>query len=135
IEDFLARYKKEILSGKEHKKLSKLLAKNDVPIGSHLDQFKIDPSQYLTGVQCPTCSLYAMERYSGTWNCKHCDTISKDAHKQALEDYFLLISPTITNKQFRVLTHIDSPKLATKLLVNLNLPSQGTTKNRIYTST
>ena len=135
IEDFLSKYQKDILSGKEHKKLSKLLAKSDVPLGSHLDQLKIAPSEYITGVQCPTCSLYAMERYSGTWNCKHCNTTSKDAHKQALEDYFLLISPTITNNQFRKFIHLDSPKLATKLLVNLKLPSQGTTKNRVYIST
>jgi transposase-like protein len=132
IEEFISKYKKEILSLKEHKKLSKLLLKSDVPPGSHLHQFKIAPSDYLTGVQCPSCSQFAMERYGGTWNCTHCGTTSKDAHKQAIEDYFLLISDTITNKQFRVFLNIHSPKLATKLLANMDLECHGATRRNCY---
>lgn len=132
IEEFIFKYKKEMLSLKEYKKLSKLLLKSDVPPSSHLHQFKIDPSEYLTGVQCPTCNQYAMERFGGTWNCTHCGTTSKDAHKQALEDYFLLISETITNKEFRVFLHIHSPKLATKLLASMDLECHGATRRSSY---
>lgn len=134
IEEFLSKYTKEILTIKEQKKLSKLLIKSDEPLGSHLHQFKIPPDDYLTGVQCPSCSRYAMERYSGSWHCAFCGAKSKDAHLQALDDYFLLINQTINNRQFRNFAHLNSVKLASKLLSNSNLIAFGTTKNRIYTS-
>jgi hypothetical protein len=132
IEEFISKYKKDLLSVKEYKKLSKLLLKSDALPGSHLHQFKIEPSEYLTGVQCPSCYQYAMERYSGTWNCTHCGSTAKDAHHQAIEDYFLLINDRITNKQFREYLHIHSPKLATKLLANMNLKCQGPTRRSCY---
>lgn len=132
IEEFLAKYQKEVLTIKEVKKLSKLLLKSDQPPESHLPRFQIIPSEYLTGVQCPSCNRYAMERYSGTWNCHHCGATSKDAHIQALEDYFLLINPTINNQQFRSFVHLPSQKLASKLLANSNLTPMGKTKNRTY---
>ncbi|MCM3124116.1 MULTISPECIES: NERD domain-containing protein [unclassified Mesobacillus] len=132
IEEFLSKYKKDVLTLKEHKKLSKLLLKSDQPPESHLPKFQINPAEYLTGVQCPSCTLYAMERYSGTWNCPHCGATAKDAHLQALEDYFLLINPTINNKQFRSFVHLPSQKLASKLLANSNLIATGATKSRSY---
>ncbi|MBT2678874.1 NERD domain-containing protein [Bacillus sp. ISL-35] len=132
IEEFLSKYKKDTLTLKEHRKLSKLLLKSDQPPDSHLPKFQITPSDYLTGVQCPSCTRYAMERYSGTWNCPHCGATAKDAHLQALEDYFLLISPTINNQQFRSFVHLPSQKLASKLLANSNLIATGATKSRRY---
>jgi ribosomal protein L37AE/L43A len=133
IEDFLSKYKKEAISIKELKKLSKTLLKCDVPPPSHHHLFKIPAEDYHTGVQCPSCSLYAMERYSGTWNCPHCRATSKDAHIQAVEDYFILISDTITNKQSREFLHIESPKLANKLLASMKLKKHGFTKDSFYT--
>jgi hypothetical protein len=132
IEEFLSKYMREVLSIKELKKLSKLLLKSDQPTDSHLSKFQINPSEYLTGVQCPSCSQFAMERYSGTWNCIHCGTTSKDAHLQALADYFLLINQSINNQQFRSFVHLPSQKLASKLLANSNLIPMGSTKNRSY---
>lgn len=132
IEEFLSQYTTEVLSLKEHKKLSKLLLKSDQPSDSHLPKFQINPSDYLTGVQCPKCNRYAMERYSGTWNCTHCGVTSKDAHLQALEDYFLLISPTITNRQFSSFVHLPSQKLSSKLLAKSGLIPAGSTKGRRY---
>ncbi|MCM3574094.1 NERD domain-containing protein [Mesobacillus subterraneus] len=132
IEEFISRYKKELLSIKEFKRLSKLLLKSDIPAGSHLHQFKIDSSEYLTGVQCPSCSKYAMEWYSGTWNCPLCRRTAKNAHNQALGDYFLLINDTITNQQLRKFLHIHSPKLATKLLSKSNLKCHESTRRSCY---
>lgn len=135
IEELLSKHTKEVLTLKEFKKLSKLLLKSDDPLGSQLHHFKIPPADYMTGVQCPTCSKYPMARFSGSWHCSHCGTKSKDAHLQALEDYFLLINKTITNQQFRNFVHLDSVKLASKLLANSNLLANGLTKNRTYTQT
>lgn len=133
IEELRSKHTKEVLNLKEFKKLSKLLLKSDDPLASHLHQLKIPPEDYLTGVQCPSCSKYAMDRFSGYWHCPYCGTKSKDAHLQALEDYFLLINQTISNQQFRNFVHLDSVKLASKLLANSNLIAIGSTKNRTYT--
>lgn len=132
IEEFLSKYKVDVLSIKEHKKLSKFLLKSDQPPESHLPKFQIQSSEYLTGVQCPSCNRYAMERYSGTWNCNHCGATAKDAHLQALEDYFLLINSSINNRQFREFVHLPSQKLASKLLAKSNLLATGSTKGRRY---
>jgi hypothetical protein len=132
IEELLSKHQREVLSIKGHKKLSKLLLKSDQPPDSHLPKFQIHPSEYLTGVQCPSCHGYAMERYSGKWNCTHCGATSKGAHLQALEDYFLIINPTINNRQFRSFVHLSSQKLASKLLAKSNLTATGATKNRSY---
>ncbi|MEH7883432.1 nuclease-related domain-containing protein [Bacillus sp. JJ1609] len=133
IEELLSKHTKEILTLKEFKKLSKVLLKSDDPLGSHIHHYKIPPEDYLTGVQCPSCSKYAMDRFCGSWHCSYCGTESKDAHLQALEDYFLLIDQTINNRQFRDFVHLDSVKLASKLLSSSNLKALGKTKSRTYT--
>ncbi|RSD29239.1 hypothetical protein [Mesobacillus subterraneus] len=132
IEEYISTHTRELLSVKDHKKLSRLLFKSDIPLSSHLHQFKIDPSEYLTGVQCPFCSQYAMERYSGTWNCTVYGHTAKDAHFQAVDDYLILISDTITNRQFREFLHLHSPKLATKLMANMNLNCEGTSRKSCF---
>ncbi len=64
--------------------------------------------------------------------CSHCQKTSKDAHVQALKDYYYLIGPTITNEKFRTFTNLKSRKTSYKLLSSLNLNSSGTTSNTTY---
>jgi hypothetical protein len=78
----------------------------------------------LTGVQCPTCQRLKMERKYGTWECKHCHTRAKHAHKQAIADYLLLVKPWITNEQCMRFLNIKSRSLATRLLKSCNLTYQ-----------
>jgi hypothetical protein len=57
---------------------------------------------------------------------------SKTAHIPAIDDYFLLIKPTITNAELRAFLHIDSIRVAGKILSTMNLPFTGKYKDRVY---
>jgi hypothetical protein len=132
INDLEKIYSDEKISAKELRKLNRLLLKNHTP--PKPQYFQVPRNEIMTGVQCPNCSLFAMERYKRNWHCPHCSHQSKDAHIQAIEDYFLLISPTITNKEFREFLHLPSRHAASKMLSSMNLPFKGENKGRIYYS-
>ncbi|CAH0346354.1 nuclease-related domain-containing protein [Bacillus sp. CECT 9360] len=117
----------------ELQKLTHLLIGKHSPKTEDISQlYGINKDELITGVQCPDCKIIPMERQSGKWYCRACEFNSKDAHIQAVEDYFLLVNSTITNPQLRWFLHIPSKHLASKLLVSLNLPHIGVGRGRIY---
>ncbi|WP_274856834.1 nuclease-related domain-containing protein [Bacillus methanolicus] len=130
INDFEKIYSTGKLSSKDMRKLNRLLLKSHTP--PETQTFQIPKKELITGVQCPNCSLFSMERYKRNWHCPHCTHQSKDAHVQAIQDYFLLLSPTITNKEFREFLHLSSRHAASKMLSSMNLPFSGENKGRIY---
>ena len=73
-----------------------------------------------------------MKYHYGVWTCPHCKEKSKTAHIKAIEDYFLLIKPSITNSELRHFLQIDSIKSANNILKSLNLPYTGNRKGRVY---
>lgn len=128
-------YKREIIPPKDLKRLNKLLIKNHAT--AHMDvllQYKIPYEDLLTGVHCPECSYIPMTHIYGYWQCPACQYKSKDAHEQAISDYFLLRNSIITNQQFRNFTNISCKHLAYRLLSSTNLSWTGTKKGRIYHS-
>lgn len=125
----------EKISQKELKKITRLLLANHVPEDPDiLAYFEISLEDIQTGVQCPKsdCEFFGMEYRYGTWCCPKCGTRSKDAHIPAIQDYFLLIKPSITNSELRNFLHIDSIKVANKILISMNLPYTGKNKGRVY---
>ncbi|WP_254052799.1 nuclease-related domain-containing protein [Bacillus sp. V59.32b] len=124
---------KEKYKPNEVRTLTNLLIAKHKPRSEDIKQlYGIHKTELITGVQCPICKISAMERKSGKWYCKACQAKSKDAHYQAIEDYFLLINPTITNPQLRWFLNISSKYVASKLLSTLNLPFTGEGKGRVY---
>jgi ssDNA-binding Zn-finger/Zn-ribbon topoisomerase 1 len=124
---------KEILSRKTLKKLCKLLLKNHTPLTIDiLSIYQIPYKDIITGVQCPECHFIPLKKSRNGWPCPSCKMISKDAHIQAVEDYFLLISPTITNKQCKDFLNLNSHDTAYRILTSMNLPHNGKTKGRVY---
>jgi hypothetical protein len=95
-----------------------------------LDHYNISYKEVITGVQCPGCFIFPMQRTHGNWLCPHCGCKDKKAHLPAIQDYLLLISPTITNKQARVFLHLASEDATFRLLSAM--PSSGTKKGRKY---
>jgi hypothetical protein len=132
VEEYQTRYQKEYLSLKELKKLTKLLIKSHGPEKAGISKYNITPSEIIPGILCPACDRFHMERISRSWYCPHCGTTSSNAHEQAIHDYFLLIGPTITNKQLRRFLLLQSRSIATYLLSNMNLQHTGSSKNREY---
>ncbi|MCA1056446.1 NERD domain-containing protein [Rossellomorea aquimaris] len=125
-------YTKEVASKKDISKIKRVLLNSHEPGYTNiLDQYGIDESDTIQGIRCERCSG-KMERQCRTWGCSQCHFTSKLAHQQTIEDYFLLIKPSITNKELRTLLDIQSPKTARNLLSSLNLKTTGTTRATIY---
>lgn len=110
-----------------------LICNHHVPRDENiLKEFKINPTELKTGVACPNCHRLAMERLPRRWRCLHCNHVCKDAHIQALIDYSLLISSSITIKELCGFLHIQSVHIARLIIKNLSLPKTGTTTNTKY---
>ena len=132
VDEFQNRHQREVLSAKDIKKLVKLLIKSHEPEKASVSKYNISHSEISTGILCPSCERLHMERISRKWYCPHCGTASTNAHEQAIIDYFLLIGPTVSNKQLRTFLHLPSQKVASYLLGNMELGHTGNTKNRVY---
>ncbi|WP_226036302.1 nuclease-related domain-containing protein [Aquibacillus saliphilus] len=117
------------------KSISKKIIRKHTPLSIDiLAAYKIPQTDILTGVQCPTCLSLPMIRKHGEWYCTTCKLKFKNAHEIAIQDHFQIISPTITNKQCREFLHLDSTKVANKILTNMDLITMGRTKDRVYSS-
>ncbi|WP_230593871.1 nuclease-related domain-containing protein [Lysinibacillus sphaericus] len=106
-----------------------LLSKQTIP---HI-RTSIAPSRFRHGVLCPKCSYqHNMYFYRGIWKCSFCHYRSIEIFAEAMLDYQLLVSHSITNQQLRKFFKIDSIDTATRLLQKFQFPYTGTYKNRVY---
>lgn len=133
VQFFEKMYTEPVFTSKELKKLSRLLIKLNTPPTLYLLQkYGIEKVDLLTGVQCPICKKFSLIRKKQKWFCQTCQSFSKDAHIVALKDYFLLFDLKITNRQFRLFTHLTSIDTAKRLLRSSNLNFSGTNRQRFY---
>lgn len=132
IEHLRQKYSTKEHSPKIVNRLAKMLLEYHIPETPTYHPYNIAKDDLKTGIQCPACKAFRMFRVSGTWKCPSCGHTSKAAHYQAINDYFLLFNPTISNRQLQDFLHLPNQKLATKLLVNMNLVPQGFRKDRVY---
>ncbi|WP_057912055.1 NERD domain-containing protein [Peribacillus muralis] len=124
---------KTILDDKTLKKAVRVINKQHIEADfSILERYKLTGSDLIKGMVCDNCNSHQLFRRQGTWICNQCGLASKDAHIQALRDYFYLIGPTITNRQLRDFLNIPSASTATRVLQSLNLTSSGVNKGRVY---
>jgi hypothetical protein len=134
IDNLEEQYNKELITEKDLRKIAKALLKAYTPLqpSEILQQYGISISELLTGVHCPDCEFLPLIYQRGRWCCLKCKKSYKDAHLDAVNDYFLLISPKITNVEFRKWVHLDNPDMATKKLRELHLAISGATRDRFY---
>lgn len=133
IEQIASMNKVEKLDSKELKKLRRLLLAKHTPENPDiLKQFNLSPTEILSGVKCPPCRYLPMNYNYGVWYCPNCQCKSKTAHIPAIDVYFLLIKPTITNSELREFLHIGSPRVASYLLTSMKIPHTGKLKGRVY---
>lgn len=128
------KYKQHVLLSREvMNKLTRRLIQEHTPRDVDLfERYKISKDMIIKGVQCTECLAFDMKKGYRSWNCPHCSHSSKTSHLKALNDYSLLIQPTITNQQARDFLKLSSVSAASKLLISLKLPHTGTTRGRIY---
>lgn len=105
-----------------HPKVGKLVLQECQTFDLNLKkEYGISSSSISGGVQCPACKGLEMNRKHSKWNCAHCGHTSRDAHVQALNDYFLLVKPWITNKECRQFLRLESRSVATRILTSFGL--------------
>ncbi|WP_316569962.1 nuclease-related domain-containing protein [Neobacillus sp. YIM B06451] len=127
------RYKEELFTDKELKKIAKAFKKAHSPQPINIMGFyKLKREELLKYIACPNCGCRPMVRVRGLWHCEKCFAYSKDAHVEVITDHLLVKGNRITNKECRDLLGISSVKLANKLLTGMNLHKEGNTRNRSY---
>lgn len=133
MNDIENKFPQEKTDSKEIRRLCRTLLKKHIPAQSDiLEHFNVSSEEILTGVSCPKCTSLPMIFHWGKWHCPMCLFSSSLAHEAAVQDYFRLIKPSITNSQFRSFTHIPSPYAASRFLSRMNLSFKRNKRHRIY---
>ena len=99
------------------------------PISS---MYKIPKNDFRTGVICPACGRFGMEKYMGGWRCLACGGTSRTAHEQAIRDWFHLFGGEMSNRDCREFLHVNRQQTAHRLLVSMELETSGTKRGRKY---
>ncbi|MFB5086058.1 nuclease-related domain-containing protein [Psychrobacillus sp. PGGUH221] len=103
---------------------------NSFPLSRY---YSIDPSDIMTGVECPACAYIGMKKVSRNWVCPRCRNFSKLAHEHTLKDYFLIYKDIINNQECRRFFHLQDKHEATRILKNNKLIASGKSRKTEYT--
>ncbi|MFD1334559.1 NERD domain-containing protein [Oceanobacillus iheyensis] len=85
-----------------------------------MKKYSIKEGDVLTGVACPECGKLGMIRHNGKWQCQSCEHNSKDAHRQALMDYYYIFQRSLTNREASRWLHVKSRHIVKHLLKHAN---------------
>lgn len=133
IEKMAIKHQKMILDKKELERLSKVLLKLHVEEDQDiLNMYQMSEKELMKGLFCEECIGFSIVRNNRTWMCSICLKIDNQALIKGLMDYRLLFGTQITNSKFRRFFGIESSHMASKMLRSLNLPSDGSYKQRSY---
>ncbi|PFC86353.1 nuclease [Bacillus anthracis] len=97
-----------------------------------LEKYQMKKEELLKGVLCEKCTSIPMVKVKKGWYCSKCNTVSKDAHKCALQDYALLIETVATNSKLKEFLNIQSSSIMKRILQLLKIPYVGENKGRKY---
>ncbi|MDN3426991.1 nuclease-related domain-containing protein [Microbacterium sp. APC 3898] len=116
-------------------KIDKPLQKFQTPYNRYplCQQYFIDPNELQTGILCAACKKHSMVRkHKSGWVCERCQLVDPLALECAVQEYFSLVHPQLSNRQLRQFCNIDSPYLASRLLAAFDLEPIGALRNRSY---
>ncbi len=95
-------------------------------------RYGIPLSDIEKGVYCPRCILRKMERIGRHWECLPCNLLTKDAHLNAIDDWFMLCKSTITTNECKDFLGLSNFEAAKRLLKRKGLTEIGGRRNRSY---
>lgn len=131
--DYQDNQKKEFVSKKDIKKLSRLLLKHHSQNSPDLfKKFSITKEDLLKGIACPECSILSMVRAKRKWFCLKCGHSSNKAHVEALKEYAYLVNPFITIHECCEFFQVPSRYVVKYLLNSLDLTTTQVGKHKIY---
>lgn len=133
LDELEMKYSNPVFTKRKLNKLvNLLLTHHQTPIPDILPTYKLTKADIKPGVLCPRCQTM-MSYYSTNWHCSQCHLTSKTAHFPAVDDYFLLLGPTITRKQYGEFLGLKSTHTAGKQLRTLPLQAHGAKRGTHYT--
>jgi hypothetical protein len=136
LEKIQLSHQTQVLNRRDINNITKLISEKHTPKEFNVfKEYGITNNDLLPGVQCPKCNKIPMTKKYKTWFCPACHIHSAKAHEQLIKD-FLLINSSISNKQCREILGLppSSTRIVSRYLNKMNLPSSGSTSNRIYYS-
>lgn len=116
------------------KKVSKQLLKhlnprNPFPL---CKRYGIETNHLISGVQCPICGTFPMNKTLRTWYCPKCKINSKLAHQKALNDYNMLISKSISSNEAMNFLHLRNRYEAIRILKSNSIKQIGASRSSRY---
>jgi len=132
IESIEKQYKQEKIQAAKWMDIAQYLVSRHSPKQIDiLQEYGLTVNDLPWGVLCQDCT-HPMHYQKGIWHCPKCHSVSKDAHIEAINDHFLLIKPTITNRECQTILRLPTSDVTRRILITLDLPTTGHTKNRVY---
>lgn len=95
-------------------------------------RFQVSTKELLTGVFCPYCEMHKMKRLARSWICRMCERSIKGLDERILDEWFMLVGPTITTKECLDFFELSNLESAYRLLKRKNYELHGSKKNRFY---
>ncbi|WBL15580.1 nuclease-related domain-containing protein [Sutcliffiella sp. NC1] len=133
LKNIESKYRTNILSSKELKKMDKLLRKANEPYRAEnfLLYYSIDYNDIIKGIICPECLTLPIERAEKKWFCPSCKKTDRSIYRYSLNDYYLIFGIEARNSSIRSFFDIDSPYTIFRILKRYKYI--GTSKkNRVY---
>lgn len=97
-----------------------------------IEKYNFSVDQIIKGVRCHHCGLHCMSAISTGWYCKMCNHVSKDAHRKAILEYFMLFGGNLTNQSCRDFLLLKSSDKAKRIMKQMNLSYRGVNRGRTY---
>lgn len=89
------------------------------------ERFNFQPSELKSGVLCSDCNGLMNRKRGQKWRCLSCGKYATQELYQVLEDWFLLIKPTISNAECRAFLNLESKYAASIILRHSKLSRKG----------
>ena len=97
-------------------------------------RYGIHPTELKSGVICQNCTNeQTIVREGDVWSCPFCGHKSRAPYEKAIEEYFMLVGKSLTNREFCRFTGLTCRHTAKRLLTSPLLQKEGTRKATLYT--
>lgn len=92
----------------------------------------IAPNEISKGVFCPDCKSSKMNKIKRTWMCQSCRLTNPEAHHQAIQEWFMLMKPSISVAECKDFLELEFPSTVRRILKNPLYKKVGDNKTRKY---
>lgn len=119
--------KSPIFTTAELVKMKELIERQQVSYHPYplCDYFKIDPKLLKTGQLCSHCNNSMIYHSHKQRYCHHCKTAEPNNYRQSIQDWFMLVSPSISNRQCKYFLKLKNKNDAYYAVTSLKLNKRG----------